>query len=225
MENYLAQVPLFQSLPAAARRKLSELCELRRFHRGEIIFKEQHPAEFVWVIRRGLVHLVKRTPHDGVATIFAMTPDEALCGVSAFERGTYSAGAIAATDTQIVKIPGEAFSQLLGRYPKFSEAVLLACCHRMRQMAAMISLSQAPVEQRLAHVLLRLRATFGDTVPITHQELARMAQTRWETSIRTLSRLRRKGWVSTDRGKVRILHPDQLQALLDMSHRTRNGVI
>jgi CRP-like cAMP-binding protein len=84
-------------------------------------------------------------------------------------------------------------------------------------MAQTISLAQASVEQRLAYALLRLRASFGKTIPITHQELSRMAGTRWETSIRTLSRMKHKGWIASSRGKVTLLRPQQLSALL------RNG--
>lgn len=40
----------------------------------------------------------------------------------------------------------------------------------------------------------------------------------WETSIRTLSAMKRKGWLASGRGRVTILHPQSLRKLLD--HRT-----
>ena len=151
-------------------------------------------------------------------TIFVMTPSEAICGVSAFEHGTYSAGAIAATDVQLLKIPAALFARLLDRYPKFGKHVLLTCCHRMRHMADSISLAQAPVEQRIAHVLLRLSSTLGKEIAITHHELARMVGARWETSIRVLSSMKRHGLVASSRGKIIVLAAPKLRALLD-----RNG--
>ena len=220
MSDELAKVRLFQTLQGVARLQLGALCEVRRFRRGDTIFEEDRPAEFVWIVKQGVVHLVKQTPQNGLTVIFAMTPHEALCGISAFEHGRYSASAVAATDTQLIKIPANAFSLLLQDHPKFAAAVLSTCCHRIRSMAEVISLAQAPVEQRLAHVLLRLRETFGKTIPITHHELARMAGTRWETSIRTLSSMKRRGWVASSRGKVTILDVRPLQALL----RRTNGL-
>lgn len=217
MYDDLAQVPLLHMLPTDELKHLGEVCAVRRFRKGEMIFQENQPAEAVWIIQCGWVYLVKRTPHDGVATIFTMTPDEAICGVSAFDHGTYAAGAIAATDTQLITIPSEAFSELLERHPKFARQVLVSCCQRLRRMAEMISLAQAPVEQRVAYILLRLRTSFGATIPITHQELARMVGTRWETSIRALSAMRRRGWVTTSRGRVTILTPGKLRTFL------RNG--
>lgn len=214
MDGYIAQAPVFRTLPSAEHRRISHVAELRRFRKGETVFEEGNPAESVWVVKRGWVYLVKRTPQGDRATIFTMTPDEALCGVSAFDHGTYSAAAIAATDTQLIKVPAEVFSRLLDRYPKFAKQVLLTCCLRMRHMAEAITLSQAPVEKRIAYVLLRLRASFKNPVPVTHQELARMAGTRLETSIRTVAIFKRKGWLSTSRGKMTILRPDQLKTLL-----------
>ena len=49
--------------------------------------------------------------------------------------------------------------------------------------------------------------------------LARMAGTRWETSIRTITSFKRKHWLSTSRGKMTILRPDQLKTLLAPSAR------
>ncbi len=214
MERYVVRAPLFKNLPKHELKQIAHVCELRRFRKGESIFQEGQPAAFVWIVEHGWVYLVKRTPQGRLATIFTMTPDEAICGISAFDHGTYSAGAVAATDSQLIKIPSAAFSSLVERYPKFATQVLSTCCNRIRHMAEAISVAQAPVEQRLTYVLLRLRATFGRTIPVTHDELARMAGTRWETSIRTVSILKRRGWLSTSRGKVRILRPDQLKASL-----------
>jgi hypothetical protein len=42
-----------------------------------------------------------------------------------------------------------------------------------------------------------------------------MAGTRWETSIRTLSVMKRKGWISSSRGKITVVLPQKLRALLD----------
>ena len=193
MYRHLASVPLFRTLPPAVLREAAVSCALRRFCKGETIFREDDAATSVWMIRSGWVYLMKRTPAGGLATIFAMTRDEALCGISAFDHGTYAASAIAASDAQLLTIPATVFGQLLERHPAFATQTLLTCCRRIRQMSEAISVGQATVEQRIAYVLLRLRTTVGKTIPITHHELARMAGTRWETSIRTLSAMKHRG--------------------------------
>ncbi len=217
MDEILARLPLFRTLPQHELQKLASTCELRQFCKGDMIFEEGQPAEAVWIVKRGWVSLVKGTPQGGRATIFAMTPAEPICGISAFEHGPYSSTAIASTDAQLIKIPAEAFSGLLDHYPALARQVLMICCQRIRRMAEAISLAQAPVEQRIAYVLLHLRRTFGRTIPVTHQELAAMVGTRWETSIRTLSAMKRSGWVASSRGRITLLAPHKLRALL--SHK------
>jgi len=214
MEDVLAQIPLFRALSRTEFKHLASTCEVRRFRKGETIFEEGQPAQAVWIVKRGWVALAKSAPHGGRATIFAMTPAEPLCGISAFEHGAYSATAIASTDTQLVKIPAEAFSRLLDRSPQLARQVLAICCRRIRRMAEAISVAQAPVEQRVAYMLLRLQRSFGKTIPVTHQELAGMVGARWETSIRTLSAMKRSGWVASSRGRIMLLAPRKLRALL-----------
>ncbi len=218
MGNVFAHISLFRTLPQTELKTLAARSELRRFRKGETIFSEGQPANAVWIVIRGWVYLMKRAPQGGLVTIFAMMPSEPLCGISAFDHGTYSATAVAATDTQLIVIPAEAFSDLLDFYPTFGRQVLVTCCDRIRRMAEAISLAQAPVEQRIAYTLLRLKRSFGNTIPVTHHELASMVGTRWETSIRTLSTMKRRGWVASSRGRITILTPQNLHALLSNGH-------
>ena len=215
MQHDLARIPLFQTIPPKRLQEIGTIAELRRFRKGETIFKESQPAERVWLIQHGWVHLAKYTPQGTQVTIFTVTPGEMLCGFSAvLGYGTYYASAVAATDTTALGIPREAFSRLLQEQPGFAESILTIYHTRMRNMAEAISLGQAPVEQRLAYTLLRLRSSFGNVVPVTHHELARMAGTRWETSIRTLSVMKRRKWITTSRGKMTVVAPQKLRALL-----------
>jgi len=214
MVDHLGHIPLFRLLPREALQRIAETCELRHFRKDQTIFAEGEAADAVWIVRRGWVYLTKRTPQGIAVTIFVMTPDEAICGISAFDLGTYSATGIAATEAQLLRVPAAVFAELLDHHPKFAQRVLAICCARIRHMAETISLASAPVEQRLAYALLRLHATFGTTVRITHRELARMAGTRLETSIRTVGRLKQKRWLATSRGRLTILQPNQLRSLV-----------
>ena len=219
MEDNFRQVSLFRNIPAAELKKLAPSCELRCFRRGDVLFKEGDQAAWIWIVQKGWVYLVKRTTQGEFATIFAVTPKDALCGISAMDQRVYSLGAIAATETQLIKVPAAVFSQLLEHHPKFCHQVLLACCNRMRDMAEAISMAPAPAAKHMAYTLLRLRSTFGNTIPVTHHELARMAGIRWETSIRNLSQMKRRGWIASSRGKVTVLGADGLRGLLSQNSK------
>lgn len=219
MYTHLAAIPLFRAVPEDELRSLGDAAELRWFHKGETLFSEGDPAEAVWLIKHGWVYLLRRTPQGIPVTIFTVTPEEVLCGFSAVAgQGAYYASAVAATDTTAIRVPEAAFSQLFRSEPAFAAAVLAIYHTRMRHMAEAISLAPAPVEQRLAHTLLRLKASFGKTIPVTHKELARMAGTRLETSIRTIARMKRRGWLRSSRGQITVLNPNRLKASLRNHH-------
>ena len=218
MRDPVSSARVWEALPSEVREALAGVATLRRIEKGETIFTEGEPAEQVWLVAQGAVHLIKRTPGGGSVTLMTVTPAEPLLGVSALERGRYVASAMAATDSIVVRIPAPAFTEAMDRTPALMRHILLACSHRIQQMAESISVAQAPVEVRLAHALLRLRRSFGRTIPVTHHELARMAGTRWETSIRTLSSMKRRGWLASGRGRITILHSPPLQQLLNNHH-------
>ena len=135
MDNFLTRVPLFRTLPQAELSQLATICELRRFEKGETIFEEGQKAAAVWIVTQGWIFLSKRTLQGSPATIFAMTPAEPICGISAFDEGVYSATATAATETQLLSIPAEVFGRLFEHHPAFAKQVLMICCQRIRRMA------------------------------------------------------------------------------------------
>lgn len=221
MKSLFQRSPVFNTLTVSQRAVLADVSDLRRYKKSERIFAEGDPARWVWVIVRGMVSLTKATPSGGQASLCVLTPEESLCGFSAFEDGPgYSATAVAATDVQLIVIPAEAIVRLLDRVPAFSRAVRQLCCRRVRRMAEAVVLAQAPVPERIAATLLRLSRVHGPTVPVTHHELAALAGTRWETSIRTIAGLRHRGLVRTSRGRITILSSERLAAMLTTGNGT-----
>ncbi len=220
MTEALTRFPLLDGLPMRVRQALASQGTVQQFRKGQTVFEEGQLVEAVWLVRRGCVYLIKRTGNREPITVFLMTPEESLCGISALGYRTYSVGAMAATAAELIRIPRDLFLQLVETYPKFASAVLLSSCTRLRHMADSIAMARASVEQRVAYVLLRLRSSFGDTIPITHHELARMAGTRWETSIRTIAAMKQRRWVASRRGTITVLRPRQLQTLTACSPRS-----
>ena len=204
MERILTETSPFIVLPLAELEQAQKLLVERRCAKSEWVFREGDPATMLWIIVKGWVHLVRRSCSGRLVTIFTMTPSDALCGLSAFEQGAYTAGAVAATPCHLVGLPGKYVAALIERYPAFAREILTLERTRIRHMAETMTRAHDPVECRLANTLLCLAEQFGTTVPITHRELAQMAGTTLETSIRTTGRFRRQGLVATQRGKITV---------------------
>lgn len=217
MERALIHTTLFMVLPPEELAHARQLLKEQRCAKGAWIFREGDPATTVWIIAEGWVHLVRRAAGGRSVTLLTMTPSDALCGLSAFEQGVYTAGAVAATTCRLGGLPGKYVATLLERYPAFAREVLAIERRRIQHMADVICRAHDPVECRIATTLCQLADQFGPTIPVTHRELAQMARTTLETSIRTMSRFRQQRLVQTRRGHITVLDRERL------AHAVGNG--
>ncbi len=109
-------------------------------------------------------------------------------------------------ETTVLCIAKEDFLSFVNKYPvvatKFISIlgrVLNSAYERLTDIAGEV------VYQRVFNVLYMLHFKFGDTIPITREEIAEMAGTTTETTIRVLSKLKSLGIIDSKRGHIVIL--------------------
>ena len=214
MEKLLAAVEPFKRLTPAERQRIVAVAREKRYAKGETIFREGQPSDAVWIVKTGRVHLMKFLAEGKVSTTCVMSPGETFCCLPALDRKAYPVDAVPAEDSTVIRIPADAFHQAMARSPSFTRQTLCLFCDRLRQVEHKSCMVYEPAERRLAQVLLGLAKKFGQTIPLTRQELAEIAGTTHETAIRTLSRFKQQGLIRSSRGETTILKPEQLQALL-----------
>ncbi|MBI1992706.1 MAG: Crp/Fnr family transcriptional regulator [Candidatus Omnitrophica bacterium] len=203
--SWIRATPIFQHLSARRVAAIAAHARIERYEKGETLFRQGERAEAVWMVLEGWVHLVRSAaPYDGsrAVVLFTITPAEALCGISAIEPREYTASGVAGTDSRILRIAAAAFNEALTHEPEFAYHVLRLCADRIRHMAEQYGVMAEPVSRRLVRTILRLRRQFGDTIRVTHRELAQMSWTTTESAIRTVRGLKRRGFVSGTRGRL-----------------------
>ena len=218
----IRRLPIFRGLPQEQIDRLLFDARLQTFNRGQVLFRQNDPANAIWIVVDGWIHLVRSQEADGQAhcvVLFTVTSHEALCGVSVIEPDTYTASGLAGTTCRVLRIPAASFTRMLAQAPAFTERILQLLARRIRQMAEQYGTMAEPVSVRLARTILRLRRQFGPTIPVTHRELAQMSWTTTESAIRTVRRLKRHGWLRGSRGRLQVVNVKALEATLDR----RNG--
>ena len=213
MDSFLVHVELFTRLTAEERRQLTAASREKAYAKGETIFRAGDPAAAVFVVKTGRVHLMKFLESGQVSTTCVMAPGETFCCLPALDRKPYPVDAVAAEDSVVLRIPADTFHQLLQRNPAFLQASLCEFCNRLRQVEDNSCAVYDSVERRLARALVLLSKKFGTTIPLTKHELAELAGTTVETTIRVLSQFRQQGIVRSSRGATTIAKPQQLDAL------------
>jgi len=215
MERFLGTVEPFKRLAPLEQKHLAQVAREKSYTRGETIFRAGEPADAVCIVKEGRVHLMKFLEGGQASTTCVMTPGETFCCLPALDGKPYPVDAVAAEDSVVVRIPTTVFQELLRRSPSFLQDSLCLFCDRLRQVEDKSCMTYDSVERRLAKTLLTLSKKFGQTIPLTKNELAELANTTQETTIRILSQLSKQGVVRSARGTTTILRPEKLSALLN----------
>ena len=211
-KSFVSTLAVFKKIPITQRRAIERKMVEKKFAKGESLFLEGDPAEFVWFIKEGHVKAVIHTANGRDLTLCMMGSKSMFGTCCCFGGGAYPCNSVAETDTTVVSFPMQDFLSLMEQYPEISNAVVAQLSKRLRQAKDMQTFEQESVEKRVLHVLVNLVAEFGGTIPLTRREIAEMAGTTVETCIRTFSNLEKEGLVSSVRGKITI---KSVQGLID----------
>lgn len=215
METFLTQVEPFRELDPPTRRRIVDQCIEKRYEKGETIFHEGEQAEAVWVVKEGRVHLMKFSPGGHASTTCVMAPKEIFCCLPALDRRPYPVDAVAATPATLVRIPVAAFHDTMRSHPLFNQRAICLFCDRLRQVEGKGCAIYDSVERRIAQVLLTLQKKFGNTIPLTRQEIAELAGTTVETTIRILGHMKTQKILTSCRGSTTLQQPAKLQAIAE----------
>ncbi len=213
LELFLKETDLFRNVSAKGRQQIISYVRERSFAKGETLFIEGRPSDSVWLVKEGRVHLLHHLLEGRVQTTCVMAPGETFCCLPALDKGAYPATAVAATKATVLQIPTRIFHELMGKSPQLLQETLCVFGGRLRQVEAKGCMIHDPVERRIAQALLTLQKKFGDTIPLTRQEIADVVGTTVETVIRTISRFQKEGWIRSTRGNVQLVKPESLSQL------------
>jgi CRP-like cAMP-binding protein len=212
-EAFFLRIEPFKRLTPTQRQRLAANAREIPYAKGETVFRAGDPADAVCIVKEGRVHLMRFLESGQASTTCVMTAGETFCCLPALDGKPYPADAIAAVDSTVVRVPTTAFQALLKESPTFLQDSLCLFCDRLRGVEQKSCMAYDSTERRLAQALVTLSEKFGKTIPLTKHELAEMAGTTVETTIRLLSQLKRDGVLKSTRGSTTILKSDRLRRL------------
>lgn len=196
---------VIRPLSEPARRELARL-PTRTLPKGSILFRPGDRAQGFVVVLHGRVEVFLTGPSGREILLYAVEPGESCVqttlGLMADEY--YLGEASTASDADLVLIPRPLFARLMDAEPGFRAFVLQAFGRRMSDVTRLLEqVAFVRVEARLAAALLDLAD--GDMVRATQSELAARIGSAREVVSRRLEGFQRLGWVTTDRGAVRLI--------------------
>jgi len=205
---------IFSSLNDDELAELAGFAVDRSLTSNEFIFWDGDIPEWFYIVAEGKVKVLKHSSSGKEFTIAFFGPGEMFGEVAVFENKPYPASAQAVIETKVIGVKKDDFLSFLANRPQVALKIISVLGGRLRDAQSRLrDFAGERVEQRLASVLLMLSAKLGPTIPFTRQEIADMAGTTIETTIRTMSILRDRGIIRSVRGKVIILDEQKLKLL------------
>ena len=208
VEDALRASALYRSLSDGDRARLAEVAVVRSYDKGQTIFSEGDPSDFLYTILSGRVKVVKMIASGKEVILEIFGPGDPVGAVVAYESRPFPASAVTIEDTRLLLVRRAPFFALLENHPSLVRGFLLGLTQRIVELTRRIpEVAGGRVETRFAHLFLKLADKMGrptaDGIAIpmalSRQELADLTGTTIETCIRIMSRWGKEGVVRTEK--------------------------
>ena len=205
-------------LVPADRKTILAAATQRRFLANSEITNQGHPADHLFLLRKGLARYFFVTG-EGKKLLFRWLGPEDLFGGRTVlsSHSSYLFSTEAVTDISVLVWDRSTIRGLIARYPRLLEnALLTASDYLAWHLTSHIGLACHTARQRVAQVLVTLARTIGQEVrggvalPITNEELANAANVTPFTASRLMSKWQSDRALVKRRGKVLLRSPERL---------------
>ena len=210
----LKQTPSLAQMEEKKLHELAGLSTFRHFNKGDFIFLEGEDLSCLYIVQDGRVKLFKSSLSGKSHTFSIAHLGDTLHGIVLFTGEPCWIAAQALDDVVLLCIGKKDFLTFTDRHPSILRKIIKILGDQINstnlRLTDVISMD---VKQRVVNVLNMLSNKFGSTLLFTNDELAELAGTTTETTIRVIGQLKRSGLISTYRGKIHIKDAPRLKDL------------
>lgn len=208
---------LFESVSASEVEALASAAQRRRLKSGEIIFRQEAPANQMFLIKGGRVKLSKVTEKGDEITLDIRKAGDFLGENMLNEDVAFPVTATCLTDAVICGFSKDGFEKLILAHPNIGLQVIRNLSRRIDWLTSRVgSMSHSNLEERLYRVLANVAQEHGRQgrqglelpFPFTHEDLAFLVGAHRASITRALKGLRQAGLVVQE-GRTLIVAPEE----------------
>lgn len=202
---------------------LASSSHLTHVQRGEIIWLRGSDVDFFGIVGTGFVKMLRSTASGQDVTTEVMGPGQIFGLLGAIEGCSCPQTAQAVCNVWLLRVNKLKFLTLYRENFVLKEALLSRTTNRLRTSYDMFAqMSTGQVSQRISTILLMLADSYGKKngssvdleIPLTRQDIAEMAGTTVETTIRILSNWQKRKLISTSHKQISILDIETFRMLV-----------
>jgi CRP/FNR family transcriptional regulator, cyclic AMP receptor protein len=211
-------------LPEVVLDALLEKGQLKKFGKGDVIYRRGAPGDSLMVIVDGRIKLTNTNLTGKEIVLYFLAPNEIFGEVAALDGKERAADAIAMDDVEVFVIGTRDFLPALMDHPPAMLAIVRALCEKLRTGAVIIEDNSLEMRARAARGLLRLAQQQGriDTsgarqLTMTQEELGKHLAMSRANMNRQLGQLRIAKLVAVSGTAISITDEAGLADLAQMS--------
>ena len=214
-ERFLARVPLFEALDAAALARLAAAATRRSVKRGETVFRKGDAATGMYVVVYGEIKLFAETPARGRRLTGVVEPGQSFGEPVMFLERPALVDAQAASDALLLHLPKAAIFDEIERSPRFARRIVAGLSQRVERLVRELELQAlGSGRERFAAYLLRRcsgrEAPVVIRLPAAKAEIASLLNLTPEHFSRVLAELQQDGLLQVDGRSITVPDPDRL---------------
>lgn len=218
----LRKVSLFSVLNESELKEVEPYLVPATYKKKDVVFSEGEPPEWLYIVVEGKIKLTKLSQDGKEIILEVMSPLDFFGGLAVLRGFPYPANAVAMEDSKFLKISRNNIMKIIDRFPNLMYCLAMRLGDRMKESHETLkNIALERVEARIAALLLKLADKTGKKsdgsvvieMKLTKQDIAEMVGTTVETSIRTMSKLKKMGIVAEIEGKIAITNIGKLKSL------------
>lgn len=213
-DRVAATLPFLAEADSPLRREFRDAAFLARIPAGRDVFIEGDHSEAIALVLSGVVRVYKIGETGREITLYRFGDGEScmLTANAILSQETFPAIATVEEDVEAVMVPAENFRDWVRRSELWQTFVFRLLSQRLASiMITVDNVAFRRLDVRLAEFLLA-QARSGDTVHMTHQEIAAEVGSSREVISRTLEALASDGLIERRRGVIEIIDRPALES-------------
>lgn len=193
--------------------------------KNTVVYRQGGNGTGFYYLDRGGLKIILLSANGHERTI-DYVPVGMLSGEHGAYKGLYLTTAITTGPSVLYYFSDEALTHVCRDHPHAAIIFTNSQIHKVRILAEIIAFQDSPVEQQMAHYLIRLFSVHeNENVPIDQTSFARYIDTSRITVNKILQKWRQQGMIElSNRGAIRITDIEKMRELVQSEIENRLGV-
>lgn len=224
--RYLMDLPIFSKVKDTELERYASLFIIEKHNKNEYVFEEGIADNYVYFIAEGRVKLLAHSPSGKDVIIKIGSKNDLLTDndILFSNRKDYRYSAQVLEETVVLKIVVEDFKSILSTHCLVAMNLLQVMDNYLKDSYEVLKeMALEKVERRIALNLIKLARNTGVKnddgiwlqIKLSRQDIANLSGTTIETAIRVMSKFKKDGLISEDKGHITITDRHQLVSLAE----------